>query len=159
MEALWILVGAVAGYLGRWAQLKFLDDPRARRREREQTMRRAAEVLHPAVQRLRVLSDGAQIHADPSGTGWWAPIQTAVREFIDRYRDEWTVDMDKDHQVSMGVIRLIGSYSQVLGATVGHPPYVVFDHVKDLTAAAEVLHKLLVLRSKGDWRSELPSSG
>src|SRR5215210_1437631 len=36
-------VGLVVGYVGRWAQIRLLEDPRERRKQREATMRTAAE--------------------------------------------------------------------------------------------------------------------
>jgi hypothetical protein len=155
-KVLLVLAAAGVGYFAKWAELKWLTEPRALHQKEQDrlqaVMTDAAAVLRPALQALRTTESGKAIEADPSGKGWWPEIHDPIRHFIDEYRDDWMRDMDKDHAVSMRVAQMLGSYAEVQGSTsVGNPAYVVFGYVKELSKSVGDLHTVLVRRSKGDW--------
>jgi hypothetical protein len=146
----------VAGYFGKWAEVKWLDEPREARKERQATMGAAAAQLLPPLQLLRDLSDGAAIEGDSSGQEWWPPIEEGLSSFTESWRNEWQMDFQKDDHVFAGMMGLIGAHSEVKGLiTLRKPSYVVFDKVQTLTSTAEALYKLLMLRSRGDWKARL----
>jgi hypothetical protein len=145
-----IVLGLVAGYLGHWAQLKFLDDPRERRKQREATMGTAAEALYPALEKLRSVGSGTAIDNDPGGDTWYGAIDEQLSAFVKNFYDGWKVDMDDEVQAA--VMNMIGAETQLGGSTtMQHPAYRVMRDVERLTARCETLYALLVRRSKGHW--------
>ena len=151
--------GAILGYFGHWARLKFLDDPRQRQRQREDVMKRAATSLRPALEPLRearrtAISPKA---SDSSSAYRVAELTPPIIDFIDQYRDEWTVDMDQDAQVSLGVRQVIDAWHKVrMSHDLGNPETVTFGQLEKLGRVVTSLHRLLVMRSKGDWKARLP---
>ena len=150
--------GAILGYFGHWARLKFLDDPRQRQRQREDVMRLAAASLRPALEPLRAASRTATSPrvSDPSSAYRVAELKRVMSRFIRRYEDEWTVDMDKDAQVSLGVRQVIDAWHKVrMSHDLGNPETVTFGQLEKLGRVVPSLHRLLVQRSKGDWKAQL----